>query len=173
MIQQWYLSLNFPTPEFYSIYQQISLQRHSGFHLPAICPAAQFPTKQPEPEPAKSPVSLLWHTNALQGTILYESSPEFYLYLMSAVYISRKTHFFISSFTLTLANKPIKCKMSQISYPHAFCYNFQSSRKGQTLNTFVVSASVTNASSPIKDLDEDVKVTLHHLTPNTVGSSVL
>ncbi|TNN88606.1 Adhesion G-protein coupled receptor G4 [Liparis tanakae] len=51
---------------------------------------------------------------------------------------------------------------------------FQSSQKGQQrLNTFVVSASVTNASSPIKDLDEDVKVTLHHLTPNTVGCTLL
>uniref|UniRef100_A0A3Q3K2V5 Uncharacterized protein n=1 Tax=Monopterus albus TaxID=43700 RepID=A0A3Q3K2V5_MONAL len=36
------------------------------------------------------------------------------------------------------------------------------------LNTFVVSASVTNASSPIKHLDEDVKVMLHHLIPNTL-----
>ncbi|XP_070700181.1 adhesion G-protein coupled receptor G4-like [Pempheris klunzingeri] len=44
---------------------------------------------------------------------------------------------------------------------------FMSSQKGRTLNTFVVSASVTNASSPIKDLEEDVKVTLHHLVPNT------
>uniref|UniRef100_A0A3P8THV7 Adhesion G protein-coupled receptor G4b n=1 Tax=Amphiprion percula TaxID=161767 RepID=A0A3P8THV7_AMPPE len=33
--------------------------------------------------------------------------------------------------------------------------------------TFVVSASVTNASSPIKDLAEDVKVMLHHRIPNT------
>ncbi|KAM6911555.1 adhesion G-protein coupled receptor G2-like [Lycodopsis pacificus] len=41
-----------------------------------------------------------------------------------------------------------------------------SSQKEQSLNTFVVSASVTNASSPIKDLDEDVTVTLRHLVPN-------
>jgi len=54
------------------------------------------------------------------------------------------------------------------------CYYFQSSQKGQQrLNTFVVSASVINAISPIKDLDEDVKVTLHHLTPNTVGCALL
>ncbi|XP_071316458.1 adhesion G-protein coupled receptor G4-like isoform X2 [Trachinotus anak] len=45
---------------------------------------------------------------------------------------------------------------------------FKSSQKGQTLNTFVVSASVTNATSPIKDLDEDVKVMLRHLIPNTL-----
>ncbi|XP_076025220.1 adhesion G-protein coupled receptor G4 [Genypterus blacodes] len=44
---------------------------------------------------------------------------------------------------------------------------FRSSKKGQILNTFVVSASVTNASSPIKDLDEHVQVTLAHLTHNT------
>ncbi|KAG7232349.1 hypothetical protein INR49_008955 [Caranx melampygus] len=44
---------------------------------------------------------------------------------------------------------------------------FKSSQKGHTLNTFVVSASVTNATAPIKDLDEHVKVTLHHLIPNT------
>ncbi|KAM7398262.1 hypothetical protein PAMA_006254 [Pampus argenteus] len=43
---------------------------------------------------------------------------------------------------------------------------FKSSQRGQILNTFVVSASVTNASSPIKDLDEHIKVTLHHLIPN-------
>uniref|UniRef100_A0A3B4WYT0 Adhesion G protein-coupled receptor G4b n=1 Tax=Seriola lalandi dorsalis TaxID=1841481 RepID=A0A3B4WYT0_SERLL len=49
---------------------------------------------------------------------------------------------------------------------------FKNSQKGQTLNTFVVSASVTNASSPIKDLDEDVKVTLHHLIPNTLYKDV-
>ncbi|XP_074468028.1 adhesion G-protein coupled receptor G4 isoform X2 [Sebastes fasciatus] len=49
---------------------------------------------------------------------------------------------------------------------------FKSSQKGQTLNTFVVSASVTNASSPIKDLEEDVKVTLHHLVPNIDNKDV-
>lgn len=43
----------------------------------------------------------------------------------------------------------------------------------QTLNTFVVSASVTNASSPIKGLDEDVKIVLQHLAPNTVGPAAL
>uniref|UniRef100_A0A3Q0QRS9 Adhesion G protein-coupled receptor G4b n=1 Tax=Amphilophus citrinellus TaxID=61819 RepID=A0A3Q0QRS9_AMPCI len=46
------------------------------------------------------------------------------------------------------------------------------SQKGQTLNTFVVSASVTNASCPIKDLAEDVEVTLHHLIPNTLYKKV-
>uniref|UniRef100_A0A3P8WC76 Adhesion G protein-coupled receptor G4b n=1 Tax=Cynoglossus semilaevis TaxID=244447 RepID=A0A3P8WC76_CYNSE len=40
------------------------------------------------------------------------------------------------------------------------------------LNTFVVSASVTNASSPIKDLDEDVEIRLHHLTPHTLHKDV-
>ncbi|CAJ1063563.1 adhesion G-protein coupled receptor G4 [Xyrichtys novacula] len=49
---------------------------------------------------------------------------------------------------------------------------FKTSQKGATLNTFVVSASVTNASSPIKDLVEDVKVTLQHLTPNKHHSEV-
>uniref|UniRef100_A0A3B5L804 Adhesion G protein-coupled receptor G4b n=1 Tax=Xiphophorus couchianus TaxID=32473 RepID=A0A3B5L804_9TELE len=34
------------------------------------------------------------------------------------------------------------------------------------LSTFVVSASVSNASSPIKDLHEEVKVMLHHLQPS-------
>lgn len=43
----------------------------------------------------------------------------------------------------------------------------------QTLNTFVVAASVTNASCPIKDLEEDIEVTLQHLIPNTVGEVVL
>lgn len=43
----------------------------------------------------------------------------------------------------------------------------------QTLNTFVVSASVTNASSPIKGLDEGVKIVLQHLAPNTVGPTAL
>ncbi|XP_028277226.1 adhesion G-protein coupled receptor G4 isoform X2 [Parambassis ranga] len=44
---------------------------------------------------------------------------------------------------------------------------FKSSQNGQTLNTFVVSASVTKAGSPIKDLAEDIKVTLKHRVPNT------
>ncbi|XP_074528571.1 adhesion G-protein coupled receptor G4 [Halichoeres trimaculatus] len=49
---------------------------------------------------------------------------------------------------------------------------FKTSQKGAMLNTFVVSASVTNASSPIKDLVEDVKVTLQHLTPNKLHREV-
>ncbi|KAI9548200.1 hypothetical protein NQZ68_010419 [Dissostichus eleginoides] len=44
---------------------------------------------------------------------------------------------------------------------------FKNSQPGHVLNTFVVSASVTNASAPIKDLDEDVEVMLYHLIPNT------
>uniref|UniRef100_A0AAZ3R2U3 Adhesion G protein-coupled receptor G4b n=1 Tax=Oncorhynchus tshawytscha TaxID=74940 RepID=A0AAZ3R2U3_ONCTS len=43
---------------------------------------------------------------------------------------------------------------------------------GKILNTYVVSASVTNASGPIKDLEEDVEVTLHHLTSNPLGKEV-
>ncbi|XP_047234267.1 adhesion G-protein coupled receptor G4 isoform X2 [Girardinichthys multiradiatus] len=49
---------------------------------------------------------------------------------------------------------------------------FKSKQKKPVLNTFVVSASVTNASSPIKDLNEDVKVMLHHLQPNTHDKEV-
>ncbi|XP_075342884.1 adhesion G-protein coupled receptor G4 [Odontesthes bonariensis] len=49
---------------------------------------------------------------------------------------------------------------------------FQSSQDGQILNTFVVSASVTNASCPITDLEEDVKVMLRHLKPNTLDKEV-
>ena len=52
-------------------------------------------------------------------------------------------------------------------------FSLQSSQEGQILNTFVVSASVTNATSPITNLAEDVKVTLIHLMPNTVGEPVL
>lgn len=63
--------------------------------------------------------------------------------------------------------------IGEVGGSRAFCCNLQSSLTGQTLNSFVVSASVTNASSPIKDLDEDAKVTLHHLIPNTVGSAAL
>uniref|UniRef100_A0A3Q2E7C4 Adhesion G protein-coupled receptor G4b n=1 Tax=Cyprinodon variegatus TaxID=28743 RepID=A0A3Q2E7C4_CYPVA len=40
------------------------------------------------------------------------------------------------------------------------------------LNTFVVSASVTNGSSPIKDLPEDVTIMLHHLQPNRYDKEV-
>ncbi|XP_034034946.1 uncharacterized protein LOC117517922 [Thalassophryne amazonica] len=47
---------------------------------------------------------------------------------------------------------------------------FKSNEKGQILNTFVVSASVSNATSPIKDLHEEVKVILYHLIPKTVSS---
>ncbi|XP_017276797.3 adhesion G-protein coupled receptor G4 [Kryptolebias marmoratus] len=49
---------------------------------------------------------------------------------------------------------------------------FPSRKPGQILNTFVVSASVTNASSSIKDLPEDVKVVLYHLTPNKLNKEV-
>ncbi|KAK7926346.1 hypothetical protein WMY93_008656 [Mugilogobius chulae] len=44
--------------------------------------------------------------------------------------------------------------------------------EGLVLNTFVVSASVTNVSSPIKDLEEDVHITLNHLKPNYNKSDV-
>lgn len=88
-------------------------------------------------------------------------------------YIWRKNTLLYKYFHADSRKQTDSMHISQVSYSHAFCYNFQSSEKGQTLNTFVVSASVTNASSQIKDLDEDVKVTLHHLIPNTVGSAVL
>lgn len=39
---------------------------------------------------------------------------------------------------------------------------------GKKLNTFVVSASVTNATGPIENLKEYVAVTLHHLQTKTV-----
>lgn len=54
-------------------HQQVSLQRHGGFHLPAVRPAAQLPTEQLEPESTKGYVSVLRHPSALRGTILYES----------------------------------------------------------------------------------------------------
>ncbi|KAG7516586.1 hypothetical protein JOB18_035638 [Solea senegalensis] len=49
---------------------------------------------------------------------------------------------------------------------------FQSNQKDQILNTFVVSASVTNAISPIKDLDEEIQIMFHHLTPNTLHKDI-
>ncbi|XP_068187778.1 adhesion G-protein coupled receptor G4-like [Antennarius striatus] len=49
---------------------------------------------------------------------------------------------------------------------------FRNNQRGWRLNTFVVSASVTNVSSPITNLKEDVKVMLHHLTPNTLYKDV-
>ncbi len=55
-------------------HQQLSLQQHSGFHLPAVRPAAQLPTEQPKPESTEDYVSVLRHPSALHGTILYESS---------------------------------------------------------------------------------------------------
>uniref|UniRef100_A0AAV2J9S4 Adhesion G-protein coupled receptor G4-like n=1 Tax=Knipowitschia caucasica TaxID=637954 RepID=A0AAV2J9S4_KNICA len=41
------------------------------------------------------------------------------------------------------------------------------------LNTFVVSASVTNVSSPIRDLEEDIQITLHHRKPNYKNKDVM
>ncbi|CAG5872189.1 unnamed protein product [Menidia menidia] len=49
---------------------------------------------------------------------------------------------------------------------------FKSSDGGQVLNTFVVSASVTNSSQPIKDLAEDVEVMLQHLKTNKLDKKV-
>uniref|UniRef100_A0A3P9LCX2 Adhesion G protein-coupled receptor G4b n=1 Tax=Oryzias latipes TaxID=8090 RepID=A0A3P9LCX2_ORYLA len=40
------------------------------------------------------------------------------------------------------------------------------------LNSFVVSASVTNISAPIRDLAEDVTVMLHHMKPNALHKDV-
>uniref|UniRef100_A0AAZ1XET0 Adhesion G protein-coupled receptor G4b n=2 Tax=Oreochromis aureus TaxID=47969 RepID=A0AAZ1XET0_OREAU len=50
---------------------------------------------------------------------------------------------------------------------YAIASLFKGTQMDQTLNTFVVAASVTNASCPIKDLEEDIEVTLQHLIPNT------
>ncbi|KAM9728985.1 adhesion G-protein coupled receptor G4 [Menidia menidia] len=49
---------------------------------------------------------------------------------------------------------------------------FKSNDGGQVLNTFVVSASVTNSSQPIKDLAEDVEVMLQHLKTNKLDKKV-
>ncbi|XP_076876932.1 adhesion G-protein coupled receptor G2 [Brachyhypopomus gauderio] len=49
---------------------------------------------------------------------------------------------------------------------------FNDNQKGKTLNTYVVSASVINATEPIKDLKEPVVVTLHHLDTNILGKGV-
>ncbi|KAK9536428.1 hypothetical protein VZT92_006206 [Zoarces viviparus] len=65
-------------------------------------------------------------------------------------------------------HSPARVKFQFFGIPRLF----ESSQKEQSLNTFVVSASVTNASSPIKDLDEDVKVTLRHLVPNILDKEV-
>uniref|UniRef100_H3CGG3 Adhesion G protein-coupled receptor G4b n=1 Tax=Tetraodon nigroviridis TaxID=99883 RepID=H3CGG3_TETNG len=49
---------------------------------------------------------------------------------------------------------------------------FKGSKKGRALNTFVVAASVTNRSAPIQNLDDQVNVTLYHLTPNTLQNDI-
>ncbi|KAM4546237.1 adhesion G-protein coupled receptor G4 isoform 2-T2 [Fundulus diaphanus] len=51
-------------------------------------------------------------------------------------------------------------------YANPLLFKLQREQRKAVLNTFVVSASVTNASSPIKDLREDVKIMLHHLQHN-------
>lgn len=122
-------------------HQQGSAKRQRGFHLPAHRPEAQLPSEQPEPRPAQGYLPVLWAPDALQSTVSTSSST---------------------------GNTTVCTGGSTISQ-HALLY-FQSSQKEQILNTFVVSASVTNASSPIQDLAEDVIIMLHHLTPNTVGS---
>ena len=52
--------------------------------------------------------------------------------------------------------------------PNPVYFRFQNNPSGKILNTYVVSASVTNSSGPIKDLEEDLEVTLHHLMSNEV-----
>ncbi|KAL0993915.1 hypothetical protein UPYG_G00115510 [Umbra pygmaea] len=49
---------------------------------------------------------------------------------------------------------------------------FMNNPNGTVLNTYVVSASVTNASGPIKDLEKDVEVTLYHRLSNPLGKDV-
>ncbi|XP_027886413.1 adhesion G-protein coupled receptor G4 [Xiphophorus couchianus] len=51
-------------------------------------------------------------------------------------------------------------------YANPLLFKYQVNEKEPFLSTFVVSASVSNASSPIKDLHEEVKVMLHHLQPS-------
>ncbi|XP_054907233.1 adhesion G-protein coupled receptor G4 [Poeciliopsis prolifica] len=48
-------------------------------------------------------------------------------------------------------------------YANPLLFKYQVNEKEPFLNTFVVSASVSNASSPIKDLHEEVQVMLLHL----------
>ncbi|XP_014912099.1 adhesion G-protein coupled receptor G2-like [Poecilia latipinna] len=48
-------------------------------------------------------------------------------------------------------------------YANPLLFKYQVNEQEPFLSTFVVSASVSNASSPIKDLHEEVKVMLHHL----------
>ncbi|PWA22771.1 hypothetical protein CCH79_00002423, partial [Gambusia affinis] len=48
-------------------------------------------------------------------------------------------------------------------FANPLLFKYQVNEKEPFLSTFVVSASVSNASSPIKDLHEEVKVMLHHL----------
>ncbi|KAM9788602.1 adhesion G-protein coupled receptor G4-like [Neosynchiropus ocellatus] len=43
---------------------------------------------------------------------------------------------------------------------------FENNRKYQILNSYVVSASVTNATAPIKGLEEDIQITFRHLRSN-------
>ncbi|KAJ8351256.1 hypothetical protein SKAU_G00227320 [Synaphobranchus kaupii] len=49
---------------------------------------------------------------------------------------------------------------------------FQDSESGMELYTHVVSASITNATNDIKDLEQSVRVTLHHHTPNLHNNKV-
>ncbi len=49
----------------------------------------------------------------------------------------------------------------------------QNDPDGKRLNTYVVSASVTNATGRIENLKEYVSVTLHHLTTKKVSYVVL
>ncbi|XP_072301702.1 adhesion G-protein coupled receptor G4 [Eucyclogobius newberryi] len=49
---------------------------------------------------------------------------------------------------------------------------FKTKTPDLVLNTFVVSATVTNASAPIKDLEEDVHITLQHLKHNYHNEAV-
>uniref|UniRef100_A0A3B4A6B9 Uncharacterized protein n=1 Tax=Periophthalmus magnuspinnatus TaxID=409849 RepID=A0A3B4A6B9_9GOBI len=79
--------------------------------------------------------------------------------------------------------QPLNGTVAFISLPSVLQQNFPESLENCTspriqfqffgvLNTFVVSASVTNASSPITHLKEDVQITLHHLTPNHNNKNV-
>lgn len=59
-------------------------------------------------------------------------------------------------------------------FSHAIIVNLsQDDPDGKRLNTYVVSASVTNATGCIENLKEYVAVTLHHLTSKNVSTVVL
>lgn len=121
---------------------------YSGFHFSALWNTREIPHCKQHQPPCS--VSVLWNSNSLSNKGDFILLCRWQMFILQLVYL-----------TVRLFWHAIFVNLSQ-NYPD-----------GKRLNTYVVSASVTNATGRIENLKEYVSVTLHHLTTKKVSYVVL